>query len=274
MIRTIVTKAKKKKSGWPVIIAGFYRSGTSLVRRIVDSHSAFHCPPEIKFFRDFYGDYPVDDIAHLRFFRTARSFGLSEDELFKICGGAFVACHEEAAKKFGKRRWADKNPENLLYLNQWYDLLKGNLYVIFIHRNPLDTIASLIEADFPKTVPRQFEQKVDMYCDYVRRGLNFREKHSDISFTMKYEDLVESPRDVLTGLFNFVGEEFEENVLTEFCSSARQGGIEDPKAGMEKTIHRHSVNRWEKDLSEEQVAFIGKRCEEIMVSMKYHMPKK
>jgi len=66
-----------ERSGWPVVIEGCHRSGTSLVRRIRDSHSRIHCGPEVPFFRDFYGDYSDDSYAHLRF-STARSL-LSED---------------------------------------------------------------------------------------------------------------------------------------------------------------------------------------------------
>ncbi|MGV8838302.1 sulfotransferase, partial [Cellvibrio sp.] len=41
----------------PIIIGGFYRSGTSLVRRLLDSHSKIYCGPEVKFWPDLYADY-------------------------------------------------------------------------------------------------------------------------------------------------------------------------------------------------------------------------
>jgi hypothetical protein len=49
----------------PITIGGFYRSGTSLLRRILDSHSRIHCGPEVKFTRDFFGDYPHDPLDAL-----------------------------------------------------------------------------------------------------------------------------------------------------------------------------------------------------------------
>ncbi|MBN1668064.1 MAG: sulfotransferase, partial [Anaerolineales bacterium] len=114
---------KPHNQSWPIIVGGFYRSGTSLLRRLLDGHSRIHCGPEVKFWRDFYSDYIDDDLKHLRFFKTARSLGLPEDQLLSIFGNAYVEFLEQATRHHNKKRWADKNPENLLYLRQWNQLL-------------------------------------------------------------------------------------------------------------------------------------------------------
>ena len=82
----------------PIIVGGFYRSGTSLLRRLLDSHSHIHCGPEVKFFKDFYGDYLEDGLAHVRLFSTGRSLGVAEEEMLTIFGSAFIALHERAAE--------------------------------------------------------------------------------------------------------------------------------------------------------------------------------
>lgn len=260
---------KVGKRSYPIIVGGFYRSGTSLLRRILDSHSRIHCPPEIKFFKDFYGDYMNDLLSHVRFFSTARSLGLVERELLRIYGRAFIESHKLAAKKHGKKRWADKNPENLLVLNDWYELLDGRMFFIFIVRNPLDTIASLLEVEFPRTIPSDFHEKVDLLCNYVNKGLFFCKSHPEITFSLRYEDLVTRPREKLIELFNFVGERFEDAVLTDFVSESRGKGIEDPKIYNERDIHAKSINRWKRDLTEEQVKFILNRCANIIDELDY-----
>ncbi len=260
---------KTGKKQYPIIVGGFYRSGTTLLRRIIDSHSNIHCPPEIKFFKDFYGDYLEDDLKHIRFFSTVRSFGLSEADLLKIFGKAFIKAHEVAANKCNKRRWADKNPENLLYLDEWYDLLNGKMFFIFICRNPLDAISSLVEIGFPKTVPQSFEEKVDMCYHFLRKALVFTNEHPDISYTIKYEDLIERPKVELINLCNFIGERFEEKVLTDFISDERGRGIEDPKIYSEKNIHQRSINRWHKDLTKKQFDLIMNKCSDFMEKLSY-----
>ena len=106
----------------PIIIGGFYRSGTTLIRRLLDSHSNIHCGPEVKFFKDFHGHYLNDPLSHVRFFETAR-FYLSNESLLDIFGKAFVEFHNTAMHSAKKLRWADKNPENVLYLNEWNKIL-------------------------------------------------------------------------------------------------------------------------------------------------------
>lgn len=254
---------------FPIIVGGFYRSGTSLLRRILDSHSKIHCPPEIKFFKDFYGDYINDHLSHVRFFSTARSLGLSNDELLWIYGRAFIESHMLAAKKHGKKRWADKNPENLLVLDDWYRLLDGRMFFIFIFRNPLDTIASLLEVEFPRTIPSEFQEKVELLCNYVDKGILFWKNRPEITFSLRYEDLVTRPKEKLSQLFDFIGEKFEDRVLTDFMSERRGNGIEDPKIYNKREIHAGSINRWKRDLTEDQISFILDRCASIIKELGY-----
>lgn len=239
--------------GCPIIIGGFYRSGTSLLRRLLDCHHNIYCGPEVKFFRDFYGNYLKDDLAHLRLFSTIRTMGLDEGALLKIFGKAFIECHELAARRSGKTRWADKNPENVLYLEQWYTLLDGNFIFINIIRNPLDTLASLNEAGFKKTIPEDFNQKTALYKEYLEKTYAFIEKHTDISFTLRYEDLVTNPQETLSALLSYLGESYDEVMLREFFSHHRKAGIEDPKVAKTRSIHTNSIGRWKKDLSEGQI---------------------
>lgn len=136
----------------PIVIGGCYRSGTSLVRRLLNAHSGVHCGPEVTFFRDFYGSYFDDQLSHLRFTQTARTLA-SEADLMVILGKAYIALHEHAAAQEGKARWADKSPDNVLYLQDWERLLGDRWVFIQVVRNPLDTLASIKEARFPLTLP-------------------------------------------------------------------------------------------------------------------------
>jgi len=253
---------------YPIIVGGFFRSGTSLVRRIIDSHPDIHCPPEIKFFKDLYQDYFNDILKPVRFFATVRTMGLEPDEILNIFGPGFIECHKLAAKKLNKRRWADKNPENLLYLNEWHKLLRGKMLFIFVLRNPLDATASLIEANF-ETIPATFEEKVEWYLRYINGGIEFMDKYPNQSFLIKYEDLVRNPKGELEKLFAFIGEEFQEEVLAEFNSDQRQSGTEDPKVYLKKDIHSQSVGRYKNDLTEDQIDYMKSKCRTIFYRFGY-----
>ena len=237
----------------PIIIGGFYRSGTSLVRRLLDAHSRIHCGPEVKFFKDFYGDYLHDDLHHVRLFKTLATLGLTEQEMLSIFGRAFVESHELAARKVGKIRWADKNPENVLYLKQWAQLLPGGFVFLQIVRNPLDVLASLKEIGFHKTVPSPFADKVRLLKKFLDAGKNYTVQHPETSLTISYEDIVREPQIVLGQLFSRLGETFEPEVLERFNLPERGDGIEDPKVKMTHNVHARSVGRWRQDLTQEEM---------------------
>jgi hypothetical protein len=249
------------RNEWPIVVGGCHRSGTSLVRRILDAHSRIHCGPEVKFFRDFYGDYFDDPLGPYRFPATARSL-LPEDDLLDVLGRAFVTVHEEAARRAGKPRWADKAPENVLYLDQWYRLLGDEWLLVHAVRNPLDTLASMDEVGFPLTFPADLGGRVAFYRRYMEAGLDFGARFPDRYVRVVYEELVASPEAVLGSLMTSVGEE-PERVQLAFDSTAHEAGLEDPKIAGTTGIHRESVDRWRSHLTAEEVEAIWRATADL-----------
>ena len=247
----------------PIIVGGCYRSGTSLVRRLLDSHPRIHCGPEVKFFRDLHADYlgVEDSIAHLRFLTTARSL-LAEEDLLEILGRAFVEMHELAARRAGKARWADKVPENVVFLPQWQRLLGDEWVFLHVVRNPLDTLASIEESGFPRSVPAGLDGRIDLYLEYARAGLWFGEENPDRYVRLIYEELTADPEPVVRRLMASLGECFHPEQLA-INASPHQAGLEDPKAAAASMVHRDSVGRWREQLGAEDAESILERTSAI-----------
>jgi hypothetical protein len=243
----------------PIVVGGSYRSGTSLVRRLLDSHPRIHCGPEVKFFRDFYGDYleVEDPIAHLRFIATARSL-VGDEDLLEVLGRAFVELHERAAREAGKLRWADKAPENVVFLAEWERLLGREWVFVHVVRNPLDTLASIEEVGFPKSIPASLEERIDLYLEYAQAGLAFAESNPERYVRVLYEDLVGEPEPAVRELMTSLRESFHPEQLT-INASPHQSGLEDPKAARASEIHRASVGRWLGTLSSGEADVIARR---------------
>ena len=249
------------RSSWPIIVGGCHRSGTSLVRRILNAHARIYCGPELKFFRDFYSDYLSDPLRHVRFMTSARAV-LPEDDLLEVLGQAFVMIHERAAARAGKQRWADKNPENVLYLAEWQRLLGDGWLFVHVVRNPLDTLASIKEIRFPLTIPSELGARIDLYQRYTQAGLNFGAAHAERYCRVVYEELASEPEAAVSALMACLGESFEPAQLA-FNSQPQQAGLEDPKVIETTAVHRESVGRWKALLSQKEAREIRRECEPL-----------
>jgi len=261
MAKPTDTKAVVSPDTRPVIVGGCHRSGTSLVRRLLNAHSRIHCGPEVKFFRDFYGGYPDDALWPMHFMATARTI-LPEHELLDIFGRAFVTVHERAAARAGKLRWADKTPENVLHLAEWQRLLGDQWVFLHVVRHPLDTLASIKEVGFPRTIPVELDARIAFYHRYTKAGLDFGAAQPDRCYRVFYEQLTLSAEPTLHALMEWLGETFEPGQLA-FNEATQQQGLEDPKVGRTSRIHTESVGRWPAVLTPEEAGTISQATRDI-----------
>lgn len=251
---------QQRNTQTPIIVGGFYRSGTSLFRRLLDSHSQIHCPAEIKLFSDIRGDYMNDPLAHGRFFQTlSKAMQLDKSTIVEIFGNTYVNIRQNHLTKINKSRWADKNPDNVLYLEDWQRVLGSNFVFIYIVRNPLDAYASLKEIGFKKTLPPQLKKRVAIYQKFCATADAFIQQRPENSLLIRYEDLTSNPKDTLEKVCAKNNEGFEPSMLTNFNSEARINGIEDPKVKNTKNISEKNHSRWKKDLSGREVRWIRKQ---------------
>lgn len=261
--------SENKNSNLPVLISGCYRSGTTLLRRLINAHSAFFCGSEIKFFCDFYSNYLKDDIRHLRFFSNLRNLGLEEKQLLDIYGKSYIQCLELASQKYGKKRWCDKNPDHILYLKEWDNLLDQNYHFIMVVRHPLDTLASIQEANFVKTIPDNFQDQVQLYRQYTETGLDFVHQFPNRCSLIRYENLVQHPKETLEALYSDLHEDYEEKILNEFHTDPLPQGLEDLKSRGNTNIYLSSINRWKMDLDKDQIQFAKRKLIDLSNRLGY-----
>jgi hypothetical protein len=231
---------------WPIVVGGCHRSGTSLLRRMLDAHPSIHCGPEVTFFRDFFGEFRDDPLRHLRFATTMRDL-VPEEEALEVLGRAMVELHQRAARRSGKSRWADKSPDNVLHAAQWDALLGGRMLFVQIVRDPLDTIGSM-RGRFPLTLPTDLDSLVDHWLTYTKAGLDFVAAHSERSTVVVYESLCTSPEPTLRKLMAFLDADLHPAQLP-FNRQPHQPGLEDPNVAESEAPHTCSIGRWSSTFS-------------------------
>jgi len=116
----------------PIFIVGCPRSGTTLLRLILDSHPSISAGPESRF---LWGIRAIEEaqLAH------AGGLGLDRAEWHDNVRSLFEAFHLRYAEHQGKIRWADKSPDYALMLD-YIDVLYPESQIVHIVRDPRDVI--------------------------------------------------------------------------------------------------------------------------------------
>lgn len=186
----------------PIFVVGCPRSGTTMLRQILDSHPAISCGPETRF---LWGMQGIEE----RNWSSLAGFGLTIQEWHDKVRELFESLHMRYAQSQGKARWADKSPDYALML-EYIETLYPECQVIHIVRNPNDVIQSWIAFYGTRSVRRAAQS----WVRYVRAAHEFaRTRPEHRALEVRYEDLVGDPEQTLRKLFAWLGEPWNEEVL-------------------------------------------------------------
>ncbi|MDQ3146191.1 MAG: sulfotransferase, partial [Actinomycetota bacterium] len=178
----------------PVFLIGCPRSGTSLVRRVVDSHSRFACPPESHFLLSL-----LSTLSTRRSMVGMESMGFGRSVVVARLRSFAEQFFLEYAAACGKPRWADKTPFYVDVLDGLDELFAATPRYVMIYRHGLDVTYSMMEVlpELFTTVStpegsadhRDVRAAAAYWADKVSRMLDFERRHPDRVLRVRYEDL-------------------------------------------------------------------------------------
>jgi hypothetical protein len=257
----------------PVIVGGCGRSGTTLMRMILDTHPNICCGPESRLFLP-------------RWPRPARlgpKFGLAPAtiaDLLARCESQaefvdrFFALYGEAQ---GKARWAEKTPRNVLHLGFVFEHFPKARFVHMI-RDGRDTICSLRTHPRHKIVDGRLVKLdtrhpigpcLERWVTDVTAGLRYRGHPGYIE--IRYEALVGQPRETLMRLFDFLGEPFDERVLRYHHVEGQSRDVflfpQNPEAT--QAMYTRAVARWRRDLAPEEMELVKREAGPLLSELGY-----
>ncbi len=237
----------------PIFIIGAQRSGTSLLRRILDSHSHIASPPETKYL------YPLTQILRdPKALRGLDSLGYDRTDVAAALAGVGRSFLDGYAKAQGKARWAEKTPNYVDCLPELWELYgeTGGRFVLLV-RHGLDVAASLSDPNrhYPAIDPYLEDAAGDecvaaglFWADKTRKILEFKHLHPESCFEIRYEHLTTSPEEALKPLFSFLNEKWEPDVI-DYSRFAHHGGFGDPDVKRRRKIEPNSgrYSRWPRE---------------------------
>jgi hypothetical protein len=216
----------------PAFIVSCSRSGSTLLRFIVDTAPDIYCPSEL-----FLGDAALSLAV---FFRGLTGSESIYDSAVTERVGAFLdeQISSYAARR-GKRRWCEKTPGNALHLPLIEAVFPSATYLC-LHRHALDVAHSAIKVTGkPELLPVTIRQ----WIETSRVLLDFERGHPSRCHRLRYEDLVAAPGEVLPPLFAFLGARWDNRLLDTVFTAEHDRGLGDPYIRFSDRIYRSSVGQ-------------------------------
>jgi hypothetical protein len=187
----------------PIFVIGSPRSGTTLLRLILDSHPDISCGEETHFLRDLEAIVGRD-------WDLVSTYGLGRDWWLGQIRDLYSGFQAEVLRRSDKRRWAEKDPTYTLHLGFIDELFPGAQYVHLI-RDGHDVVASFRDRWGYKSAARAARSEWARYVG-AARVLGDRLPESRY-LEIRYEELVADPDTQGRRLFDFLREPWDPDVL-------------------------------------------------------------
>jgi hypothetical protein len=226
----------------PIFVIGMFRSGTTLVRYLLDSHSQIACPPESRFMIHL-----KPWISDIRCQGGLAALGYDREHIRSRIRSIVSYFMENYASSKQKSRWADKTPEYIDCVDFLQELYPQAKFIL-LFRNPMDQIYSNVNsglgaadrlADFLVEGATDMDAGAKYWNDKAKRIFDFESRHPQSCHRLLYEDLCDQPDTELKRLFEFLDCEYEPSVL-EYYRFDHDFGAEDGKVSTTRKIKRSS----------------------------------
>lgn len=257
----------------PFFILGAARSGTTMLRLMLNSHSRLAIPFESHFLVRIFRELPLDCklgteqanqvadivIAEKNFQTWHLDPELVRNNLLNQVPASLSVLVDTLYKmeiaESGKPRWGDKTP---YYYECWYQLseLFPQAKLVHIIRDGRDVVRSLEKVDWHGPTnedrARYWQERVEI------AHIAARELGPERNLIVRYEDLVLDAQSILNEICEFLGESFEPGMLNFYQDANRHiSGIDgDVHAKLDRPPRSDDIERWRFEMSEwDQIRF-------------------
>ena len=242
-----------------IAIVGFPRSGTTLLRRLLDAHPHIDSPGESYLLsacaRFIHADRVVDGVE-AGVLGGLELLGSSRDEVTARLRKLVFDLRDERARRVGKTRWAEKTAIDSFHLDAIRRIFADELTYVGVIRHGLDVCVSTLEwcqriESFPDELHRYVAQHsqplvavAHAWVDVMQSLEALQQDGRERAFLVRYEKLVTAPADVLRELLEHLDEPWVEGLLDGALATGLPDGFGDWKAYGRATVDERSVGRW------------------------------
>jgi hypothetical protein len=264
----------------PIFVVGAPRSGTTLLRLVLNSHPRIAIPNETEYFPAIYEPYsrrPAGWRQAIELFvkrcehRFLPQVDLTEtrEELLALPAPDWARLLALPLAAWGalerKPRWGEKTPFHIFHADAIMRLFPDARVVVML-RDPRATVASMNRFG---AIGSGTSLNACLWRDSYSTGLGAVERavpHGQ-RLIVRYEALIGAPERVIEEVCNFVGEAFDRSLLDFHQTTATYSRLPDtPKTA--QPIHG-APDAWRDELSESDVAIVETICRSQIKKLGY-----
>lgn len=281
-----------RKMEAPIFVVGANRSGTTLLRLILNAHSRIAIPEELTYFKTFLAGVSIKKwrepplpfdryAAFVHHFLETKCSPLESLNLNRVgqdilegksidLRKPYQVLLEAWARHHGKVRWGEKTPGNLFYADIILEMFPDAKFVCMV-RDPRAGVSSMMGMPF---FPDDVVFNALSRHKYMTEGRAILEQAVPASqrIYVRYEDLVASPERITQSVCDFLSERYEPDML-HFYEDADQYMKPDAALGFNaaatKPISTEMRDQWQQKLHPSAVAIIERICASEMSEFGY-----
>lgn len=250
----------------PIFIGGAARSGTSLVRAILNAHENIAIGAELKVLPDIAQSWQR---VHQRGSYLENQFALSASDINQSFRRLVTSLLEDFWRKQGRPRIGEKTPKNVLYFAHLNQLFPESP-IIHVVRDGRDVVRSLLGQNWTdRGQPLAITQNPVHAAKHWKKDVTAGRKAAQQAgvqnryFEVRYEDLVRDPEPITKELFAFIDEPYTPDVLA-FHEQ------DDPVYPyIQREITTRSVGRWQEELSDSAKNTIKEIAGDLLIELDY-----
>jgi hypothetical protein len=216
--------------GGPVFVVGTMRSGSTLLRLMLDSHENIAIPPETGFMG------AIEAMHTIPHFKNGAGWyerlGWSRQEIDERLRTLFGEIFQRYATQHGKPRWGEKTPFHSWHVAAMAATFPDAVFVGIV-RHPGAVAASLRDR-FHWELPGAVDYWADTNAELLQQATSLGPR----MVLCRYEELVTEPEPLMRSLLSWLGEPWSARVLTHHEVQQKQGA---PRMTDGSTITRDPI---------------------------------